>query len=48
MTANDNCLVIEALYGISDADFRKWNTKIDINGKDCGKVMLGFDVCVSA
>ncbi|EZF72803.1 hypothetical protein H105_05086 [Trichophyton soudanense CBS 452.61] len=40
---NDNCIKIEEAYGISDADFHRWNSEID---PACLNLWAGYYVCV--
>jgi hypothetical protein len=43
VVSGDGCDVIEKKNGITDAQFRKWNTGIDAG---CTNVFLGYYVCV--
>jgi len=42
----DTCQAIEQTYGISDADFQRWNPTV--GGAACGALWLGYNVCVQA
>lgn len=45
ITSSDSCVTIEKQYGITDAQFRKWNTEIT---DTCNNLWLNYDVCVGA
>ncbi|KAM5430219.1 Endochitinase 1 [Microsporum canis] len=42
---NENCLNIEEVYGISDAEFHNWNPEV---GATCLNLWAGYYVCVRA
>ncbi|GIJ81614.1 hypothetical protein Asppvi_000113 [Aspergillus pseudoviridinutans] len=41
----DDCVTIEKQYGISAANFNKWNPQV---GTSCSTLWLGYNVCVGA
>ncbi|RJE24636.1 LysM domain protein [Aspergillus sclerotialis] len=41
--SGDSCYDIEQQYGITTAQFNKWNPKV---GEDCGALWVGYYVCV--
>lgn len=43
VVSGDSCASIEAKYGISDAQFRAWNTGVD---SGCTNVWAGYWCCV--
>ncbi|KAK3315448.1 hypothetical protein B0H66DRAFT_536321 [Apodospora peruviana] len=44
--SGDTCAKLEAQYGVSEANFLKWNTQV--GGKACGSLWAGYSVCVGA
>jgi len=45
VTSADNCETVERKFGITDAEFRSWNTFIDTQ---CTNLWAGYYCCVSA